>query len=124
MVDARVDVEFGQPFIDMTRPAFAPMSQQLGPVPVADFCAKPVFADFAHGEHDMGVRLDEAIRAEVPMDIEVSDHAAINKLGLHNIAGKIDALLLSHLARNCELDFAGKLRVLAPLGRFNLVPQG
>ena len=71
----------------------------------------------------MGVRLGEAIRADVPMDIEVSDHAIINKFCLHEIAGKRDALLLVQLARNGELDFAGKLRVLAQFSCFDLVPQ-
>jgi hypothetical protein len=57
------------------------------------------------------------------MHIEVGDHAAIDKLGLHEIAGKLDALGLAHLARDGELDFAGKLRVLALLERLDIVPE-
>jgi hypothetical protein len=55
VIDARVDIEFGQALIDMIGPAFAPLLDQLGLVPVAHLRAEPVFADFAHGEHDMGV---------------------------------------------------------------------
>jgi hypothetical protein len=39
----------------------------------------------------------------------------IDKFGFDKLAGQLDALRLVHLARNGELDLAGKLRVLALL---------
>ena len=54
----------------------------------------------------MGMGFGLAVRAHVPMHIEVGDHAAIDKLGLNEIAGKLDALLPVHLARNRKLHFA------------------
>ena len=42
---------------------------------------------------------------------------------LHEVAGEFDALRLSHLARNGELDLAGELGVLPDLERLDLVPQ-
>jgi len=106
VVDAGVYVEFGQPRVDMIRPSLTPLLDKLGAVPVADFCAEPLFVHLAHGEHDMGVGLGLAVRAPVPMEIKVGDHAAIDKLGLHKIAGKLDALLPVHLARNRKLYLA------------------
>src|SRR3546814_20309443 len=47
------------------------------------------------------------------MDSDVGDHACINELALHKVAGKLDALRLDHLAGDCELDLAGELRILA-----------
>ena len=46
-----------------------------------------------------------------------------NELGLHKLACQLDALLLGQFARNGEFDLAGKLRVLALLGGFDLIPQ-
>jgi hypothetical protein len=57
------------------------------------------------------------------MDIQVGDHALFDELGLRKVARQLDALRLSHLARNGELDLAGKLRVLALLGRLDRVPE-
>ena len=45
------------------------------------------------------------------------------KYELSKVTGERDALLLVHLARDRELDFTGKLRVLALLAGFHLVPQ-
>src|SRR3546814_7743581 len=72
----------------------------------------------------MRVRLGLAVRAHVPMHIEVGHPAAFDELLLDELAGELDALLLVQLARNRELDFAGKLRVLALLAGLHLVPQG
>ena len=104
MIDPGVDIEFGQALIDMLGPGLAPMLDQLDTVPVAHLGAEAVFVDLAHGQHDMGVRLGLAIRADIPMHIEISDHALIDKLALNKVAGEIDALGLVHLSRNGELD--------------------
>ena len=111
MVDGRVNIEFGQPFVDMLGPAFAPLFKLLGLVPCADLLPKAIFIHFAHGQHDMGMGLGEAVRADVPMDIEVGDHTALDKFSLHKVASQVDALLLGQLTRNREFDFARKLRV-------------
>src|SRR3546814_13515634 len=65
----------------------------------------------------MRVRLGLAVLAHVPMHIEVGHHAAFDELLFDELAGELDALLLVQLARNRELDFAGKLPVLALLAR-------
>ena len=97
----------------MTCPALAPRLDQPGAVPVAHLLAEAVFVHLAHCEHDMGMRSGETVRANIPVDIEVGDHPAVHKLGLHKVPGKFDALLLVELARDRELDLARKLRVLA-----------
>src|SRR3546814_9469130 len=67
----------------------------------------------------MGMGLRQPLRANVPMHIQIRDHAAFDKLGLHKIAGKLDAIVLAHLARNGKFNLAGELRVLAFLGRLD-----
>ena len=57
------------------------------------------------------------------MHIEIGDHALIDKLGLHEVAGQFDALRLCHLARNGELHLAAKLGVLPFLERLDIVPE-
>jgi hypothetical protein len=42
MVDPRVDIEFGQPLVDMLGPAFAPALDHLGAVPVPHLRAETV----------------------------------------------------------------------------------
>jgi hypothetical protein len=123
VIDPRVDIEFGQALVDVIGPALAPLLDQLGLVPVAHLRAEPVFADLAHGEHDMGVGLGLAVRANIPMDIEVGDHALFDELGLGKLPRQLDALFLGQLARNGEFDLAGKLRVLALLGGLDRVPE-
>src|SRR5690606_39682385 len=98
MVYPRVYVEFGQPLIHMLGPAFAPPFEHLRAVPVADLLAEPVPVHLAHGEHDMGMGLWHAVLADVPMHVEIGDHAVIDKLGLHEVAGKLDALAASSRA--------------------------
>ena len=124
MIDPRIDIELSQPFVDVACPALAPCLDQFGAVPVAHLLAEPVFAYLAHGEHDMGMRLGETVRAHIPMDIEVGDHAAIHELGPHKVPGKLDTLLLVQFVRDRELDLARELRVLAQFGCLDLVPQG
>src|SRR3546814_2691505 len=53
--------------------------------------------------HDMGVGLGHPVLAHVPMDIEVRDHAALDKLLFDKFAGERYALGLIHFARNREL---------------------
>src|SRR3546814_5701037 len=57
------------------------------------------------------------------MDIEVGDHAGIDELALHKVAGELDALRLIHLARDRELDLARKLCVFALLERLDIIPE-
>ena len=123
MVDPRVDVEFGQALVGMLGPAFAPALDHLGAVPVPHLRAKAVLVHRAHGQHDVGMGFGHAVLAHIPMHIEIGDHAPIHELGLHEVAGQFDALSLRHLARDGELDLAGKLRVLADLERLDLVPE-
>ena len=66
MVDARVDVEFGQALIGEFRPALAPALDQLGAVPVPHLRAKTVLVHRAHGQHDMGMRLGAAVLRPCP----------------------------------------------------------
>lgn len=123
MVDAGVNVEFGQTFVDMLGPAFAPPLHHLRAVPVPHLLAEAVLVHAAHGEHDMGMGLRHPVLADVPMHIEVGDHALIDKLRLCEVAGKFDPLRLRHLARNGELHLAGKLGILPDLEGFNIVPE-
>ena len=123
MVDARVDVEFGQPLVGKLGPAFAPTLDHLGAVPLPHLRAEPFLVHGPHGEHDMSMGLGRPVLGHVPMHIEVGDHALIDKLRLHEVAGQFDALRLGHLARKGELDLAGKLGVLADLERLDIVPK-
>jgi hypothetical protein len=71
----------------------------------------------------VGVRFGQAVFANVPMHVEISDHAQTFKLRLREVAGQFDALSLRQFARNGELDLAGKLGVLADLERLDIVPK-
>src|SRR3546814_3426230 len=64
----------------MIGPRFAPVGEKFGAVPVADFGSKTLLVHLAHGQHDMGVWLGFAVSADIPMNIEVGDHPAIDKL--------------------------------------------
>src|SRR3546814_355270 len=107
----------------MGLPSLAPLADIRMLVPLAHLLAEAVFAHLAHGEHDMGMGFRHAVRADIPMDIEIGDHAAIDKLGLDEVTGKLDALCLRYLARNGKLDLACKLRVLTHFDRLDRVPQ-
>ena len=72
----------------------------------------------------MRVRLGLAIGTDIPMDVDVGDHPAIDEFALDEIARQRDALLLRHLARNGEFDLARELRIFALLSRLDLVPKG
>src|SRR3546814_8171165 len=69
------------------------------------------------------MRLGFAVDADVPMHVEIGDHAAFDELTLAELARERDPLLVRHLARDGELDLAGELRILALLDRLVLVPQ-
>ena len=95
MVDARVDVEFGQALVGKLGPAFAPTLDHLGAVPVPHLLAEAVFVHRSHGQHDMGMGFGRPVLGHVPMHIEVGDHALIDKFRLHEVAGEFDALALA-----------------------------
>ena len=71
----------------------------------------------------MGMGLGFAIGADVPMHIEVGDHAARDELALDKIPRQFDALFLIHLARNGELHLTDQLGVLPLLGHLDRIPQ-
>ena len=66
MVDARVDVEFGQALVGKLGPAFAPALDHLGAVPVPHLRAKTVLVHRAHGQHDMGMGFGHAVLGRCP----------------------------------------------------------
>ena len=69
------------------------------------------------------MRLCLTVLADIPMDIEVSNHALVDKLGFDKVAGQRNPLARAHLARNRELDLARKLRILSLLGGLDSVPE-
>ncbi len=71
----------------------------------------------------MGVRLGFAVLANIPMDIEIGDHAFFDEFSLHELARQPDVVFLRQFAGQGELDLAGKLRILALLRSFDRVPQ-
>ena len=71
----------------------------------------------------MRVRLGLAVFANIPMDIEIGDHAFLDELGFDELARQLDVVFLRELAGQGELDLAGKLRILALLGGLDRVPQ-
>ncbi len=123
MVDARVNVEFGQALIGNLRPAFAPALDHLRAVPVPHLRAETVLVHRAHGHHDMGMGFGHAVLAHIPMHIEIGDHAKIYELRPREVAGEFNALRLRQFARNGEFHFASKLGVLADFERLDIVPE-
>ena len=123
MVDARVYVEFGQTLVDMFGPAFPPAFHHFRAVPVADLLAETILVHAAHGQHDMGMGFRHPALTDVPMHIQIGDHALVDKLISREVAGEFDALCLRHLAGNGELHLAGKLGILANLERLDIVPE-
>jgi hypothetical protein len=45
----------------------------------------------------VGVRVRQPFRAGVLVNIKIGDHALINELGLHEVAGQFDAMRLGQL---------------------------
>src|ERR1700757_5220853 len=74
-------------------------SRTFGPKPFSS-TARMVSMTWAMG-------LGHPICTNIPMHIEVGDHAQTYELGLHEVAGELDALCLCHLAWNGEFDLAG-----------------
>ena len=64
-----------------------------------------------------------AVRADVPMHVEVGDHAARDELFRDELAGERDTIGLRQLARDRELDLARELRVAPRLTCLDRVPQ-
>src|SRR3546814_15541032 len=102
MVDARLDPERRATVVDVARPGLAPMLKKGGRIPVADLCAKAFWRHFTHSEHDMRMRLGFAVDADVPMHVEIGDHAAFDELTLDELAPERDPLLVRHPARAGE----------------------
>jgi hypothetical protein len=67
------------------------------------------------------VWLGVAVRAEIPMLVEIGYHAAADELVAHEVARERDALFLRHFARDRELDLARELHVLSELGRLDRI---
>ena len=82
----------------------------------------PPWHDLAHGQHDVRVRLQLAIRRPAPMHVQVRHHAARDELLAHKILRQPDRLRLGQLTRQGNLDVARKLRVLTLFARLHLVP--
>src|SRR3546814_16342862 len=72
----------------------AQMLKKGGRSPVADLCAKAFWRHFTHSEHDMRMRLGFAVDADVPMHVEIGDHAAFDELTLDELARERDPLLV------------------------------
>ena len=106
VIDTGVNIERRQPLIDMIGPAFTPLLDKFGAVPVAHLRTEAGFVNRAHGQHDVRVWLGEAVRANIPMHIEIGDHPAFDKFSPNKIAGERDALLLVQFSRNGEFHFA------------------
>src|SRR5437899_8886935 len=71
----------------------------------------------------MGMRFGHAVLAHIPMHIEIGDHAPIHEFAPNEVAGELDTLCLTDLARDGEFDLAGKLGVLADFARLDIVPE-
>src|SRR3546814_4294256 len=108
MIYAGINIQLGKPLVDMVRPCLAPPLQQLGAVPVADLLPEPLPVHLAHRQHDMGVGLGHPVLAHVPMDIEVRDHAALDKLLFDKLDRKSTLMNSSHQCANPLPFFAYK----------------
>ena len=75
MIDARVDIEFRQALIGKFGPTLAPALDHLRAVPVPHLWAKTVLVHRAHGQHDMGMGFGHAVFADIPVHVEIGDHA-------------------------------------------------
>src|SRR3546814_13843489 len=84
MIDPRVDVALGKRAVHMIGPALAPLLDQRGLVPFANLCAKAVFRYLSHRQHTMGLRLGATVIDDVPMDLEIGDHAFLSNLAPHH----------------------------------------
>ena len=123
MVDPHVVPKLCQPLVRQRGPALPPSAQQPPVVPGQHLLAKAVARNLAHGQHDVRVRLQLAIRFPRPMHVEVRHHAACHKLLTNEVLRQRNPLGLRQFARQGELDLARQHRVLAPLDGFHLVPQ-
>lgn len=122
MVDAGIDIEVGQSLIGTLGPMFAPALDHLGAVPVPHFLPEAVFIDRAHGQHHMGMGFGASVLSDIPMHIEIGDHALINEFRLHEVAGQFDALRLCQLAREVEFALPRELGVFPHFEGLDIVP--
>jgi hypothetical protein len=98
MVDPHRVAGAVQILVGESGPMLAPLAQQAGLIPFPDPCSQACSDDCAQGQQRVGIGV---MTAEV--NVEVSDHAALDKLLLHELARQ--------------------LRVYALLGGFDCVPQ-
>src|SRR3546814_1120015 len=73
---------------------------------------------FSYANHCGGIVFFFCFKQKTAYEMRISDWSSdvcSSDLQGVELAGELDALLLVQLARNRELDFAGKLRVLALL---------
>jgi hypothetical protein len=105
------------------RPAFAPALEQVGAVPFPHLGAEAVLVHGPHRQHDMGMGFGQAVVGPVPMHVEIGDHAPVDELSSHEVAGQLDRLRLRHLARQGELQLARELRVAAEFAGLDRVPE-
>ena len=123
MVDPDIMAQLGAALVDVIGPALAPAGQLGRSVPLPHLLAEALRPDFAHRQHHMRVRLRLPLRIMIPMHVEIRHHAAVDELGLHEVAGELHAIVAVQLARQGELHLTGELRILAFLRGLDLVPQ-
>src|SRR3546814_19135296 len=99
-IDARIDIELGKALVDVFGPALAPLLDQFGAVPVAHLRAEAININLAQRQHHVRVRFGEAISTDVPVHIEIGDHAKFAELTFDEVSGQGDALRLVDLARD------------------------
>jgi len=71
----------------------------------------------------MRVGFGHAIFAEIPMHVEIGDHAPIDEFAPSEVAGEVNALRLTHLAWDGEFDLARKLGIFPDFERLDIVPE-
>ncbi len=59
VIDPGIDVEFGQPRVDVFGPGLTPVGEQLGLVPLAHFGAEALVGDLPQSQHHMRVGFGE-----------------------------------------------------------------
>ena len=80
MVDPCRDPQLGHALVGVGCPGLAPMGEQFGTVPVPYFRPEAILVHRARGQHDVSMGLGFAVRSDVPMHIQIGDHAAGDEL--------------------------------------------
>ncbi len=83
------------------------------------FAGEAVEADSSGRQQDVGVRV-ASVAAVVG---DVGHHAGGHELIADEVANQLAALWLGQFDRQRDLDLAGELFILAPLGGLDLVPE-